>query len=307
MIAYGDDYNIPYEPYEAIDANPLTLYKNIKEKTQNSAWNGLVWLSYGDSITAQGNNGGGYQNIVDDMLGFGTSYRRGVGGQTYKANTSTFYANADGSYAGRYGSNGLTEAPEGTTTHLGYFASWDRITTMIPESIRESIDLVVLCGGTNDHATVEDVETDGIISAGVPVWVANSTIDAEWAAASDYAGGDYDINTFPGAIASTIMKMRIWCPNAVVVLATPYPRWDTTTMQQYTNSKGLDFREMCEIQIATAKYMGCPVCDTNAMSGMSATNFAGTVLDGVHPNTAGMKLYGKALADCLNGISPKIV
>lgn len=310
MIAYGDNINIPYDVYDVYDANPKTVYDMAKMALDAAGtWSGKTWVSYGDSITAQGNDvhDYGYQYYVDEKLGFAESYRRGVGGQTYKANAYTFYANADGSYAGRYGQGGLTEAPEGTTTHLGYLASWDRITAMIPENIRESVDLVVLCSGTNDHASVEDVETDGVIDVGVPAWVANSTADAEWAAASDYAGGDYDISTFVGAIASTIMKMRIWCPNAVVVLATPYPRWDTATMQQYTNNKGLDFREMCEIQIATAKYMSCPVCDANALSGISAANFAGTVSDGVHPNAAGMKLYGKALADCLNDISPKII
>lgn len=308
LIAYGDSTNIPYVPYETKDANPERLYDDLKKlKTVITKWNGLTWVSYGDSITAQGNNGGGYQNIVDNMLGFGTSYRRGVGGQTYKANTSTFYANPDGSYAGRYGMGGLTEAPEGTTEHLGYFASWDRITTMIHESIRESIDLVVLCGGTNDHGSVEDVETDGVISAGTPIWIAGSAIDAEWAASSYYADGDYDISTFAGAIASTVTKMRIWCPNAVVVLATPYPRWNTETKEQYANSKGLDFREMCEIQIAVAKYTACPVVDANAMCGVGGVNFADTVSDGVHPNTVGMKMYGKALADGLKDISPTIV
>jgi lysophospholipase L1-like esterase len=317
FINIGSDSNY-YEAGETIITVPMfvsELTNDVDYITTQSAkeliettskWNGKTWVSYGDSITAQGNKVNGYQRYVDDMLGFAHSYRRGVGGQTYKINTATFYANSDGSYAGRYGQNGLTEAPDGTTTHLGYFASWDRITTMIPENIRESIDLVVLCGGTNDHNSVEDVETDGVISAGTPIWVANSTVDAEWAASEYYNGGDYDINTFTGGIASTIIKMRIWCPNAVVVIATPYPRWNTNTMEQYTNNKGLDFREMCEIQIATAKYMGCPVCDANALSCISASNFAETVTDGVHPNTIGQKLYAKALADCIQSISPKI-
>lgn len=310
MIAYGDSTDMTYEAYGLKDANPAALYDKIQNVSDGvNGWRGLTWVSYGDSITAQGNNGHptSYQYYVDSAIGFAQSYRRGVGGQTYKVNTNTFYANPDGSYAGRYGMDGLTEPPEGTTTHLGYFASWDRITAMIPDSIRESIDLVMLCGGTNDHVSVEDVETDGVISAGTPVWVPNSAVDAHWAASEHYAGGDYDISTFAGAIASTITKMRIWCPNAIVVLATPYPRWDTDTMQQYTNSSGLDFRGMCEIQIAAAKYMGCPVVDANAMCCVGGANFASTVSDGVHPNAMGVKLYGKALADGLNTISPKIV
>lgn len=270
-------------------------------------WYGKTVLFYGDSITAQGNADPKdfYGHYAAQRLGF-TPVVRGVGGQTYKANTATFYAAADGSYSGRYGQNGLTEAPDGTTTHLGYFCSWDRITTMIPESIREDIAAVVLCGGTNDHNSVEDVETDGVIAARAPSWVAGDATDVEWVSSSLYMGGDYDISTFAGGIASAIMKMRVWCPNAVVILATPYPRYNTSTMTQYTNSNGLDFREMCEIQVATAKYMGAPVIDANATSGISAVDFASTVTDGVHPNTTGKKLYGKAIADGMCYVGAKI-
>lgn len=307
FINVGD--TVGYTPYEMI------VFKTMPTKLSQfendcgvimKEWHKKNVLFWGDSITAQGNNDSSnfYGAYAAAKFGF-ASVVRGVGGQTYKANTATFYANTDGSYAGRYGQNGLTEAPEGTTEHLGYLCSWDRITAMIPADIREDIDAVVLCGGTNDHKSVEDVEVDGIIKAENPVWISGSKVDAKWAASSFYVGGDFNIGTFVGGVASAIMKMRLWCPNARIILLTPFPRWDTNTMQLYSNDKGLDFREMCEIQVAAAKYMGCPVIDANAECGISCANYSDAVTDGVHPSALGREMYGRAVVDGFSRISPK--
>ncbi len=266
-----------------------------------SQWRNKSWVAYGDSITAQCNGNeltNGWAKYVNSRHEFSRFYGRGVGGQRYCYNTGTWYANTDGTYAGRYGQNGLTEAPEGTTTHNGSFCSWDRITTMIPEDIRESIDLITIMGGTND------------ISAGInetwskPAWSAENTADDVWRSdTTHYNGGDYDTSTLVGSVASTIMKMQTWCPNAVIVVLTPIPRW--VEYAHYEN-KGLTLQDVSEMIRKTAEYMGVHCVDLNAKCGINGFNYAKYISDGVHPNANGHKLIGQALNGSFVDIFPRI-
>ena len=269
-----------------------------------SKWKGKTVVFYGDSITAQGNPIGinGYPKFTNELIGFGEMIVRGVGGQTYKWNDKTFYANADGSYNSRREQIG--EAPEGTTEHRGCFSSWDRITTMIPEAKRNDVYLVVLMGGTNDHSSVEGVPSDGSIG-GSAEWKTSNTTDSDWISDSDfYTGGDYDVTSFKGAIASTIMKMQVWCPNAKIVLATPFSRWDTATHEQYKNSNGVTLNDVSKAEIDVAEYMSVHAIDTNSKCGVNAWNYSDCVSDNVHPNETGQKKLGYSLADGLNQITP---
>ena len=287
-----------------------------------SEWGGKNVVVYGDSITAQGN---GDTPTVESFMywaylyhKFASLHTRGVGGQTYIWNKSGWYCATDGNgnYLDRYKydaqGNRLNQyvSPETITqeeidnieakygktisVHYGAFCSWDRITTMIPSSIKDTIDLIVLCGGTNDFASVEEVEVEGDMSAAEPDWIANNATDPTWANDTTYyKGGDYDITTLSGAIASTIMKMQTWCPNAVVVLATPFPWFDLTTKEQKVNSSNLKFRRLCEIEEEIAGYAGTDVIDANGKCGINGVNFSSYQLDGVHPNADGRKMYGK--------------
>ena len=270
-----------------------------------SMWHGKNALIYGDSITAQGNsnNATGFFYGAELTHGFGHVYYRGVGGQSFKINSATFYANADGSYNSRdSGGN----PPSGTTEHLGYFASWDRITAMIPDTIRKTIDLVVVCGGTNDFKAVENISVEGDNSAVVPEWVANSVQDAEWAASSYYMNGDYNLSTLAGAIASTLMKLQIWCSNAVIVLATPFSRYDLETNAQ-TVVNNVNFRTFCETEINIAGYMATPVIDANGRSNITLYNYDdATLSDDTHPNEYGRELYGRPFIGALFGIYPRM-
>lgn len=266
-----------------------------------SPWKNKTWLAYGDSITAQCNGNElnkGWAQYVNAEHGFATFYGRGVGGQRYCYNTATWYANADGTYAGRYGQNGLTAAPTGTTTHNGSFCSWDRITKMIPSDIREDIDLVTIMGGTNDIAAgIDEVWAK-------PVWSADNKADTHWSAdGTYYNGGDFDTNSFVGAIASTIMKMQIWCPNAVIVVLTPISRW--VDFAHYGN-KGLTLQDVSDLIKKTAAFMGVDCIDLNAICGINGFNYNTYISDGIHPNTAGLKLMGRALNGALNGICPRL-
>lgn len=261
-------------------------------------WIGKNCVTYGDSITAQGNvDGYGYQHFMKQEIEFANMYNRGVGGQTYVWNTSTFYANADGSYNSR---DDLHSPPSGTTEHNGSFCSWDRITTMIPKSVRESIDLIIVMGGTNDHG---QNKTDSKVFS----WSSSNITDKDWVNDSEfYNGGDYDITTFTGAIASTIMKMQIWCPNAVIVVATPFCKWDTSTNRQWLNSSHMSLDEISDIEIIVANHMSVPVIDVNATCCINAFNYDKFVRDGVHPSTAGEKRIARSIVSGLHSIYPMI-
>lgn len=286
---------------------------DLENDVSISKWKDKNIVFYGDSITAQGNfaqgitdNTTGFGYYAEKELGFNAIYR-GVGGQAFKRNNNTWYVNSDGSYAGRYGQNGMTVAPSGTTTHLGYFSSWDRITNSIPLAKRTTIDMVIVCGGHNDFASVEDVKNDGVITGGEPKWISEDKKDAEWANSSFYKGGDFDIDTFNGAIASTVMKLQLWCPNAIIVLATPFPRWDLNTNQQM-KMNNLTFRQLCEIEIKVAEYMQIPVIDSNANCMINLSNFnENTQNDNTHPNELGRKNFGRVFINAINDIYPKII
>lgn len=283
--------------------SPYYKFLIINGKSQ-SWWKDKNAVIYGDSITAQGNanNATGYFREAEFIHQFEDVYYRGVGGQTFKLNPYTFYANADGSYNSRdSGGN----PPAGTTEHLGYFASWDRITAMIPETIRNDIDLVVVCGGTNDFKNVEDTSAEGDNSAIVPAWIVNNTQDQIWANSSYYIGGDYDLSTLAGAIASTLMKMQIWCPNAIIILATPFPRYELTDHAQMVVNN-VNFRQFCETEIEIAQYMSAPVIDANGESNITLYNYGDCTLeDNVHPTQLGRDYYGKPFVGELYRIFPK--
>jgi lysophospholipase L1-like esterase len=301
-----------------------------------SPWIGKNVVVYGDSITAQGNgdipsnNSFMYWSYLSHR--FANLYVRGVGGQTYVWNTYGWYckeSGGNGNYVDRYKYdaqgqrlneivNPLTvtqqeidniEAHYGfpIDVHYGAFCSWDRIKSMIPSDIREAIDLVIICGGHNDFEAVEEVEVEGDISAAEPEWRANDVTDPTWSADTTYyKGGDYDITTFSGAIASTIMKMQTWCPNAVVVVATPFPRFNISTKQQYTNQSGLSFRRMCEIIDEIAHFVSAPVIDANGDCGINGVNFSNYQTDGVHPNLDGRKMFGRVFVGDLIKFANKI-
>lgn len=291
-------------------------------------WKGKNVVVYGDSITAQGNGDSpttfSYMFWAYRMFEFANMYQRGIGGQTYIWNNLGWYTepNTNGRYLNRYkfDSQGqetnVVVSPETITqedinliesalgkqieVHYGAFCSWDRITSMIPSSIRETIDLVIICGGVNDFFQYTLQE-----SFAEPIWIPNDDTDPTWSADNTfYKGGDYDITTFAGGIASTIMKMQVWCPNAVVILATPFPCFNMETCQQA--KKDIDFRKASEMEMAIAHYVGAEVIDANGRCGINGVNFPDLVMDGVHPNNDGRKLFGRVFKNELIHIGTKI-
>lgn len=319
----GDDFQIT-----------LVYYDQSAMSGGKSQWDGANVVLWGDSITAQGNG----QNNPSSFLiyaarehKFNVLYARGIGGQTFTWNDDGWYTQVGslGNYLDRYNYNasgtklstvvkpatitqqeiGYIESAKGVQIeiHYGSFCSWDRITAMIPDTIKDTIDLVVICGGTNDFYAVEETSGSGEVSAAEPTWVANSNVDAAWAASTEYNGGDYDINqTLSGGIASAVMKLRTRCPNAVVVLATPFPKFNLTTKQQFVNTAGLKMSQFCEMLHKIAAYVNVPVISSSEASGIDGTIFGSLVSDSTHPNEAGRKMFGRTFIGALKDIAKKI-
>lgn len=283
----------------------IPYYKRTVVKAENisSQWYGKKWLAYGDSITAisNGEMSCGWARYVTDVLNFGGFYGRGIGGQTYVWNDYTFYANNDGSYNSRDTSH---NPPTGTTEHRGCFSSWDRIKTMIPDSIADTIDMIFLMGGTNDINGVEEVGGGSAIEYETPIWSETNTTDTDWVSSTEYNGGDYDVTKFSGAIASTIMKLQTRCPNAIIVIGTPFSRWSNKLNLE---TRGKTMFDVAEVEMKVARFMSMPHIDVNGLCGVNGFNSAEYQPDGVHPKTEkGMKMLGRTIIGGLRGIDPII-
>ena len=241
-------------------------------------------LFYGDSITEIGmlnKIGYSWESIVSKYFNLGETYIRGVSGASVAKNaltTQTFYVLPDGESGGTE-SNG-TECD-------AYFASWKRITSMIPSNIRENIDIIVVMGGTNDMGAG--------VAEGDFTFSASNTSDDEWISSDQYKYGDFDISTFKGALASTIFKLQVLCPNAVIVIASPLSgrgETDGVDMTEPVTIAGHtteDFRNWAE---DTAHYMSVPFIDVFGTTGINQFNRSWYIYDKVHPKTAGT--YGES-------------
>ncbi len=289
--------------YEPFNANIKLKQEFYNKPEQYSKWFGCNAVFYGDSITAQGNNINkpngeyGFQKYFREFFKPKNMYCRGVGGQKFVWNNGHWYCDENGEYTGRPGVNGLTEPPTGSTEHLGCFASWDRITKSIPENIRETIDLVVVMGGTNDIAGIEDVGGSGELSFIEPTWITDGINDIKWTQSNLYKGGDYNTSKFCDAIASTIMKWKVWCPNATVILVTPFVYFVDNLC--YKNENGVTFRDMCDVELKTSKYFGNPCGDANMLCNIMPFEQSLYTVDGIHPNEAGKKKLGNAIINIL--------
>ena len=287
------EYKPYYEPYYRIPARKVSDLDVFAK-----SWSGKNVLFYGDSITARINGDApkSWSIPFSKELALGGIHGRGVGGQTFFWNTATFQVDANGNYVDR-----------GTAADncLGCFPSWQRISSMIPDAIKNNIDVIVIMGGTNDISNVEEQTGAGSIEWVRPLWSSNNTTDSDWVSATEYNGGDYDVSTFTGAIASTIMKMQARCPNAKIVLASPLSRWNMTYHIPYEKNN-VTMQDMVDIQHKTANFMSVPFIDINALCGINGWNYTTYISDGVHPNSNGDKMLASAMLSGFEAIYPKI-
>ena len=309
-------------------AQIVGLDEKIKELiSQMSDWNDKVLSTYGDSITAE-NNGNfeyPYQNIstnwgnrVADYFRMAKQYGRGIGGQGYKWNTgvgrggSVSWVNTTGVLINRldefnYDNWDGTTYPSGVTPEMeqqgtairirGCLSSWLRITKMFPASIKDTIDVVLVMAHNDDYDSTPCS------------FVANDTTDTEWAnSGNDYYGkinGDYNINTFKGGVASTLMKLQLWMPNAVIVLMTGVSGQGTTgeLNLNINYSGGLNKAEAIR---EMSKLTSIPCIDTYASDGINGWNRTAYISDNIHPNTTyGRKMFARAIIGGMKTILPK--
>lgn len=263
-------------------------------------------------------------NRVASYFCFKKHYGRGFGGQWWKWNTT--HKKTDGSFklggdlckfntiTGCGGVAGGTDVGGGQYDYDDYLAnpsiislgqnevacrgslcSWNRIQTCFPVNIKDTIDLVMVI---NHNDSVDDGEI---------TWVDNSNVDTEWAASgSNYYGkvnGDYNIDTLKGAIASTIMKLQMWMPQAIIVVCTPISG-NGATGQLNKTGFGL-YPAVTPTKDACLK-MSIPCIDVFGTDGINGMNRTSYIADGIHPYTKdGSKMIARAIIGGLKCIEPK--
>lgn len=304
-----------------VDEKGLDVSKIISDSVLRNDWQGKVMAIYGDSVAAINNGdyeppfslGWKWANYTAEYFNMAKQYGRGIGGQKYafvngggavswvtptgvlinRINGQSYDA-WDGTYP-----SGVTAEMESAGEAIrtrGCLSSWHRITHQFPVSIKDSIDVVlVMCHNDNyDETSWQFVEND--------------TTDTEWAASgSEYYGkinGDYNLATLRGGILSTLMKLQLWMPNAIIVLTTGVSGHGTTgELSTNINSSGL-------LKIAQAvrdmgKLASIPVIDTFAADGINGWNRTKYIADTIHPYTAaGGKMLARAVIGGLKTILP---
>lgn len=302
-LSFIGNYSTYQEVREGISVDNIV---GIEDK---SDWKGKTILSYGDSITAIGNIlNGSWQEYLVNYFKFGSYYGRGIGGQTYQYNKKPWFANPDGSYNSRDDNGDMTDRstysiPNGCTAHYGYFSSWDRITTMISDDIKDDIDLIIVFG-VNDGSSASKFD--------IPTWVSNATQDALWATATENVlHGDYDINTLNGAIASTIMKLQARCPNALIVFGTGWSGRangeNETGINPLYDEHGLNIWKEGKIVKEECNYFSINCIDIWGTTGCNPLNRNKYDQDAIHPYLIdGKKALARAWISGLKNIHPII-
>jgi len=294
-----------------------SAFKSIKTLTdasnlsKSNQWRGKIVANYGDSITASANGDfvapytdARWSSYVAKQLEYDNLYVRGIGGTKYDYDTVggsvAFIDSVTGEYHSRDDGfnydNYAGSTPAGTTKSRSAFSSWLRITLMFPASIKDTIETVYIMGATNDS-----------IDATALAWVDMDTTDAEWAASGasyyDIFDGDFNLNTLQGGIASTIMKMQAWMPQALIIIGTPLSgRGDVGVINldpitdEYT--KSIYVRE-------AAATMAIPLIDVNAKCGINGLNRVTYIVDEVHPTlTDGHDMLARTVIGGMKAIAP---
>ena len=288
--------NTPYEDYVLLSKKEYEdfVYKSsilsgLKIVAHLADWEGKNIAGYGDSITElqeeseDGVATSGWLKIVGDYFGFNKRYNRGIGGTTIRNYNKeiTVKVNPNG------GNKNYGVPDEQKVTCCQAMCSWSRIKAQFPEEIKDTIDLVLFMGGTNDFGGVGDIG-DGIL----PKWSSENDYDDEWMADSVYnpEHGDFPQNTFKGAIASTILKLQRWMPYAKIILVTQLSGKRETVEDGMTDfcydSHGKSPYDYTRDAIMVAEMMSTPYIDLFGTCGINQFNSTLFIGDKVHPNSS---------------------
>lgn len=254
---------------------------------------------YGDSIFAKGNGDdnnyeNSWQKSVDDYFGF-QHIGVGVGGSGYLWDDSRKMTLPDNFQNGNNLSSSIVVSSNGIMQSA--FCSWNRITSTIP---RDS-DIVIIGTGTNDYGPETFPSDDSDIS-----FMASNKTDESWSTSTFYAkyNGDYDLTKRRGAILSTIMKIQVWCPNAMIILTNfPNSRLSNGTGLNATETQKMEYQQPILNAIKFVhKWWGIPLIDFMGSCRINPLNRTEYCADGIHPNGKGYKLLGSAAIGALKNL-----
>lgn len=288
------------------------VYRSEYNPDNVMPWKGKTVAMYGDSITELCGNAtviptswGGY--LISALNAKGIV--RGWGG------TPLIHSIWDNSSAGtnKHWFNELGEkvavGTEGAIqcNPVG-MCDWKRIITQFPEAIKDTIDAVVIMGGTNDFRSCEIGNVEYTLRDSVPE--TTTGIDTDWIESEYYTGGDFDVTKVQGAVCSAILKLQTWMPNAVIIVATQLSGYWLTqgengTHQLVSDKSGLTEGEFALKIAEAARYMSVPVIDINGLTGINQWNRTRFITDNVHPySDNGKKAMARVFIGEFNRIMP---
>ena len=323
----GDTFQIGKHIFDLPDLKEGQTFvvKDGKLISGNGNWAGKVMATYGDSVVAINNgdftrpykidNNTSWGVYAANYFGASKFYGRGIGGQSYKWGTgggSVSWLSPDGNYIARldnynydsWGNLSTKVYPTGVTADMisggtaitvrGCGCSWLRIIKSFPASIKNNIDVVSVLFHNDATNSYPDYE-----------WVEDSEVDPEWFASDEYGiySGDYNIETTAGAIASTIMKLHAWMPNARLVLCTPISGRGISGEL----NKGLldnDMHGLAAIVSEMGTLLATPVVDLFGNDGINGLNRTDYISDTIHPYTTnGKKAVANAFISGMQNIN----
>jgi hypothetical protein len=305
------------------------IIDDLEDKVKSfNDWDGKVLATYGDSVTAS-NNGDftrpylinsntAWGNMVANHLKFTKQFGRGIGGQRFAYTSgggAVSWVSQNGNLINRLDAynfdtwTALSEKvyPAGVTAEMvangtaitirGSSCSWMRITKMFPATMKDTVNVV--CVMYHNDAGSPDTALQ---------FIENSSADPEWFLSQFYNtyNGDYNISTVRGGIASTIMKLQAWMPNAIIVLCTPISgRGIQGQLNKLLADEGMEL--LASIVRSMARFMSIPLIDVYATDGINGLNRLTYISDGIHPYlNAGQKMVARAVIGGLKSILPNI-
>ena len=309
-----------------IDKTGISCIRIDANNLLQNQWNKKNIATYGDSVTAL--NGGNYSypystdataakwgGKVAKYFNFANIYNRGIGSTTFnyyntqggqvawcRTNTGEYVDRNDSYNYDNY--EGQVTIPSDCTPIRGCGSSWLRITTMFPESIKDTIDVVLVMFHNDFH---QDMDTEC-------AWVEGSNYDKEWKASEYYKdyGGDYNIETVRGGIASTYMKLQAWMPQALIVLMSPISGVyvnGNDGVKDLENPESAKMKKLAETVKDIAFRLSVPFIDVYGTDCINSLNkkLRNYITDGIHPySDAGCKVIARAIISGLHSIVPYI-
>lgn len=109
-------------------------------------------------------------------------------------------------------------------------------------------------------------------------------------------------NTFYGALYNAVVAIYARCPNARIVLLTPYGNNDANPKWNVANSNSNTWQQFADAVRDTGKRCGVVVCDVATDSGIGGLTSSLYMSDGIHLNTAGGILYANTVNSFLSKI-----